>query len=437
MGYRYISRQAEIDEILPDLMAREVWGFDTETSGLDPHRDKIILLQLGTAQQQFVIDTRRVNVEPLRVFFEDKMIKKVAHNGKFDYKMMRGSFNICVENLRDTFYGEKLLTVGKKFSRFNLRDVAYDRLKVVLEKDTRDTFGLGYIPEGDFTKEQLSYAARDVEVLLPLFSSQLKDMTNDGLLDTFLLECGALPCFGDMEYDGMYLNAPKWLEIILEHEKAIEEVVTELDQIASSVMPRDMFGTSDRVNWSSPDQVTKVLQGLMVKAPTRMADGSYKDRLITKSDDKTLKKVRGVRVIELLRKYRGHKIRVSTFGYPYLNAVSKVTEKLHPEFDQIGTETGRPANTSKKNSVNMLNIPKDKRYRNCFCGGAEEVVETDDYSGCETRIWAEISGDPGLTEAFAKGVDVHCYVASLVFGREIKKTDPERTPAKSLNFGGH
>jgi len=69
-------------------------------------------------------------------------------------------------------------------------------------------------------------------------------------------------------------------------------------------------------------------------------------------------------------------------------------------------------------------------------GEENEVVETDDYSGCELRIWAELSKDPGLTEAFQKGVDVHCYVATKLFGKEVTKKDKERTPAKTLNFGG-
>jgi len=434
MGCTLISDQQGLESIIPTLMGRSAWGFDTETTGLNPHKDKVILVQFGTSKEQFVIDARKVNLEPLRVFLEDKTIKKIGHNAKFDYKMVRGSFGICVENLRDTMYAEKLLNMGRKFGGFRLDDVVKNRLGIGMEKDVRSTFGLGYVPTGDFTEAQIAYAAKDVEVLLPLLSHQLHDIVDDGLVDSYLLECAAIPCFGDMEFDGMYLDSDKWKEIIGENEAGALEAENALNLIAANVMQVDMFGDA-QINWSSPDQVLKVLKALKVKVPTRGEDGSYTDQLITSSDDKTLKKAKSVKAVELLKKYRGHKIRVNTFGYPYLNAISPETGRLHPEFEQIGTETGRPANKSKKGSVNLLNIPRDKKYRNCFRGDSDEVVETDDYSGCETRIWAEISGDPGLTHAFANGIDVHCYVASMIFGKEVGKKDPERTPAKSLNFG--
>jgi len=283
--------------------------------------------------------------------------------------------------------------------------------------------------------EQLAYAAIDVKVLLPIFNKQLTDLVNDCVLDTYLLECAAIPCFGDMEFDGMYLNKERWLEIIHENEEEAEIAEKALNEIAANVMQCDLFGDA-QVNWSSPDQVLKVLRSLKVKVPTRCEDGSYKDMLITSSDDKTLSKAKAVKAVELLKKFRGNMIRVRTFGYPYLKAVNAVTGRLHPEFEQLGTETGRPANKSKKDSVNLLNIPKDKKYRNCFRGEPNENVETDDYSGCEAKIWADISGDPGLGEAYEKRADIHCYVASLLFGKEVKKNDPERNPAKTLNFGG-
>ena len=436
MGYQYISTQREVDELLPKLMWRPLWGFDTETTGLDPHKDKVLLLQIGNKQEQYVIDTRKVSIEPLRLFFEDKTIKKVGHNAKFDYKMMRGNFGISVENIRDTFLAEKLLNAGRMLSGFGLGDVAKKRIGMYLDKTIRTSFGLGFVPTEDFTEKQISYAARDVEALLPILNHQLKEITTDGLLDTFLLECGVLPCFGDMEFDGMYLDKERWLEIVHENEKQAEEAERELNKIASNVRQVDMFGEVS-INWASPDQLLKVLVDLKVKVPTRQPDGSYKDMLITKTDDKTLKKVKkGVKAVELIKKYRGHRIRVTTFGYPYIHAVSEVTGRLHPEFEQIGTETGRPANKSKKGSVNLLNIPRDKRFRNCFRGDVDELVETDDYSGCETRIWAEISGDPGLTKAYEEGADVHCYVASILFGKEVTKKDKERNAGKSLNFGG-
>lgn len=436
MNYKYISEQRELEAIIPELMSSPIWGLDTETTGLDPHKDKIILMQIGTSQKQFVLDMRKLSVEPLKPFLISEDIKKVGHNLKFDYKMIKGNYGIDLECVRDTYLAEKLLHMGKKFGGFGLDDVVKSYLKFDLPKEERSSFGLGYVPEGDFTTAQLEYAARDVEYLIPLTKKQSDQLCEDELMHCYTLECNVLPCFADMEFDGMPLDVVGWKKLIDYNTEKAAEIEEQLNEHASSVVQGDLFGKV-HVNWKSPDQVLSVLRSMNVKVSRW--DRELREEvveLIDKTDDKTLKKIKTHFIVNLLKKYRSHSIRVTTFGEPYIQAISPVTGRLHPDIDQIGTETGRPANHSRKGSVNVLNIPRDKEYRNCFLAGENEVVETDDYSGCELRIWAEISGDPKLKEAFQRGEDVHCYVASKLFDKKVTKKDPERTPGKTLNFGG-
>lgn len=436
MNYKYIHEQSEVNALLPILMVPNAWGLDVETTGLDPHKDKVILLQIGSPDIQYILDTRKVQIEPLRPFFESKEVIKVGHNLKFDYKMIKGSFGIDTERLTDTYLAEILLTIGMQFSGFGLDDVLKKYLGITLLKDERSTFGKGFIPTEDFTENQLKYAAADVEHLLPLANKINSKIISEKLGETFKLECNAIPCFGDMEFAGVYLDIPKWQGLIDYNQKAADDLREQLNEIAGSVIQKDLFGEVN-VNWESPEQVVNVLKLMGIKITRWDRDRRVEvEELISKSDDKTLKKVKDYKIIKLLKKYRGHSVRIKTFGKAYLNAISPVTGRLHPDISQIGTETGRPANYTKKGSVNFLNIPRDKEYRSCFTGAEDELVETDDYSGCELRIWAELSKDPGLIEAFRKGVDVHCYVASKLFGKEVKKGDFERTPAKTLNFGG-
>lgn len=435
MNYKYIHEQSDVSSLLPILMSVPAWGLDVETTGLDPHKDKVVLLQLGTPGIQFILDTRKVQIEPLRPFFESKKIVKVGHNLKFDYKMIKGSFGIDVERLADTYLAEILLTIGIQFGGFGLDDVLKKYFRIDLPKDERSTFGKGFVPKEDFTSSQLAYAARDVEHLVPLTMHLQKLMGDERLDRTFELECCAIPCFGDMEFAGVVLDKQRWQGLIDENQRAMGELIKELNGYAKNFVQEDLFGDI-HVNWESPEQVVNILKSMGVRV-SRWDKDKRKEvlELITKSDDKTLKKVKDYPVIKALKKYRAHSIRVKTFGKSYLDAISPVTGRLHPDISQIGTETGRPANRTKKGSVNFLNIPRDKAYRSCFRGEENEVVETDDYSGCELRIWAELSQDPGLLEAFNRGIDVHCHVASKLFGKNVTKKDPERTPAKTLNFG--
>jgi len=64
-------------------------------------------------------------------------------------------------------------------------------------------------------------------------------------------------------------------------------------------------------------------------------------------------------------------------------------------------------------------------------------IITADYSGCELRILAEMSGDPIFIKSFNAGGDLHSIVAEKVFGKKVSRTEnPElRARAKVINFG--
>jgi DNA polymerase I-like protein with 3'-5' exonuclease and polymerase domains len=429
MTYQYIKQPADLLNIIPTIMSERTWGLDCETTGLDPHKDKIILLQIGTIHKQYVLDMRTVPIEPLIPFLTSTSIGKIGHNAKFDYKMIKGNYSIDTENITDTFYAEKILHSGRKYRGFGLGTLASSYLAIEMSKLTRDTFGTGVVPTEDFTAEQLSYAASDVGVLIPLLSAQVAKMT-PGQLSVWGLECAALPSFGDMEYHGMPFNSAKWNQNLEDNLEEIKGVEAAMNDLASNIMPSELT-----LNWSSSEQVLKILQAFKITIKELNRMGVFEERLIDKTDDRTLLKVQNNALVLLLRKHRSLINRINMFGYSYLKSINPITGRLHPEYDQIGTDTGRPANKSKEGSVNTLNIPKESRYRECFIGEPDELIETDDYSNCETRIWAELSGDPKLIRAFQEDVDIHCYVGEILYGKPITKGMPERDHAKTANFG--
>jgi DNA polymerase-1 len=66
------------------------------------------------------------------------------------------------------------------------------------------------------------------------------------------------------------------------------------------------------------------------------------------------------------------------------------------------------------------------------------MISTVDYSAAELRILADLSGDHLMIDGFNSGIDFHCYVASMIFGVEVTKTNENkklREPTKTLNFG--
>jgi DNA polymerase I len=431
--YKFINTQAGIEGILSSLMSKDAWGFDTETTGLDRHKDKVTMIQIGREDEGYIIDARGLAVEPLRPFFESKLIKKIGHNLKFEYEMMKTSFGIECEALRCTMLAEQILNAGKMFRNAMGLEATLDRrFGVQLDKEVRKTF-IGH--KGAFTKRQLEYGEDDTKYLVPLFQEQVKELTRDGLSRVYLIETNCIPAFGDMAVAGMPLDKERWKAVLEENISKQATVEKEMNQLISPFVSPDLFGNT-YINYASPPQVLELMQLMRIRVPHLGADGKEVMQLIKKTDKNSLKKIRHIPFVNKLEEWRSYAVRINTFGMPYIDAVNPLTGAIHPDLWQIGTETGRPAAGGA--DINPLNVPSDNRYRHCFIGGPDEVVESDDYSGCESRILAHISGDPILTKIFLDGEDIHCAVASMMYGVPVTKDNENkklRKPAKALNFG--
>jgi DNA polymerase-1 len=112
------------------------------------------------------------------------------------------------------------------------------------------------------------------------------------------------------------------------------------------------------------------------------------------------------------------------------------TGRLHAEFIQTGTTTGRMASQN----PNLQNIPirseRGRAIRNAFVARPGFTLLALDYSQIELRLAAILSADPILCDIFASGRDVHTEVAARVFGVDADKVDREmRRRAKIINFG--
>ncbi|MDR2614936.1 MAG: DNA polymerase I, partial [Candidatus Accumulibacter sp.] len=116
--------------------------------------------------------------------------------------------------------------------------------------------------------------------------------------------------------------------------------------------------------------------------------------------------------------------------------VNPETGRVHTSFAQAIAVTGRLASSD----PNLQNIPvrtvEGRRIRSAFIAPAGGCIVSADYSQIELRIMAHISKDTRLTEAFARGEDVHRVTASEIFGVMPSEVSPDqRRVAKVINFG--
>ena len=186
-------------------------------------------------------------------------------------------------------------------------------------------------------------------------------------------------------------------------------------------------------NISSPKQLGDVLFDelqLNAKGQKKTSTGQRSTK------ESELEKIRELHpIVDDILEYRQLQKLLSTYVEsipPLLDA----DNRLHTEFIQSGTTTGRMASQN----PNLQNIPirteRGRLIRNAFIAPKGSTLVALDYSQIELRIAAFLSGDEKLIDIFKSGRDVHQEVAAAVFGVDSDKVDREmRRRAKIINFG--
>lgn len=423
LNYKYVTDEEGVRKALEYIQNLKYIVIDTETTGLDVHTAKIHCIQIGDKRQQFVLDYVRTRgyLGPLQQMFQDPKYYWVGQNIKYDYKIIKKAFGVGFKNMLDTMLAEQILTNGRKSISAALDALAKKYLGMELDKDVRGSFAehsYGML----LNTTQQKYAAMDVYVPLPILSKQIKLLTKNGLMDVFDLECMTVKPTGEMEYNGIFLDADAWKALYTKSAEDAETAKKILDSYFLDYCQKDLFGYPI-INYNSPVQLMPILKEIT-------------GRNITKTDKATLERLaENHEVAKVLLQYRAAVKQHTTYGPEFLNNINKMTGRVHSSYAQLRSEQGRYASSD----PNMQNIPAKKEFRACFRPQdiSSRVMYTADYSGCELRLLAELSGDPKFQRIFNEGLDPHIAVACELTGQPYNKdmSKEERKPYKAINFG--
>ena len=115
---QYITDLAGLDKSIDILKSKKMVGLDTETSGLDPHSNQLLLIQIGDKRDQFVYDVHSLgkDINRLSEILSNESILKILHNAKFDLKFLKVHTNIECNSIRCTMICDQLLYAGKRVS---------------------------------------------------------------------------------------------------------------------------------------------------------------------------------------------------------------------------------------------------------------------------------------------------------------------------------
>src|ERR1041384_857060 len=184
--FTVVRTRPTLEKALGAISRHKVIGVDTETTSLDPLQGNVRLLQLAVPEQNFVIDLYELQAfehSGLRDLLSSTGTTKVFHNAKFDLKMLLHHFNVEVRGLFDTLLASQLIGAGRREGGHGLAAVSDRHLGELVDKSLQISNW-----SGPLTDSQYEYAAKDAELMLPLYEKLTAGLQELGLEDVARLE---------------------------------------------------------------------------------------------------------------------------------------------------------------------------------------------------------------------------------------------------------
>ncbi|ABK62148.1 DNA polymerase I [Clostridium novyi] len=338
--------------------------------------------------------------EILKNLFENEKIKKVCHDSKKVYVVLK-KHNIAAKNIAfDTKIAAYLLQPSK--SDYMLKDLIEEMLLLSLKDD-------------DNIKINETYYIKDVYEKL---EKDIKKSNMEELLYT--VELPLIEVLASMECEGFRVDENRLTEIGEKFKKEIETLEKEIHELAD-----------EEFNIKSPKQLGKILFEKLDLPVIKKTKTGYS------TNAEVLEKLKDSHpIIEKIIEYR----QITKLDSTYVEGLKNVIDedaKIHSSFNQTVTTTGRLSSTE----PNLQNIPikheMGREIRKVFVPNNDEsVIFSADYSQIELRILSHIADDEKLIDAFKHHKDIHTITASEVFKVPIDEVTPlMRSNAKAVNFG--
>ncbi|PHV60989.1 bifunctional 3'-5' exonuclease/DNA polymerase, partial [Cyanobacterium aponinum] len=391
----------------------KVLALDTETTGLDPHSDKLRLVQIASHNNPtLVIDAFKCNPQLLQPLLNNASVK-VFHNAKFDVQFLMSEGLEVSQTIFDTQLAHQLINSGKSNVKASLKAISEEYLGVDLSKEER----LSDWKSDILSDSQLRYSAIDAKILLPLREKLREKIVTASLVRVAKIEFDCVVAVAMMEFNGMLLDVNQWQGILKEAVKRKEELSKELKEKLPSEA-NTLFKLD--IDLDSPKQVLEALNRAGIKCDNTNA--------------KTLKKlvIDYPEIIKPLLEYRKVNKILTSFGDSLLKKINPITGRLHGSYWQLGSSAGRFTSSE----PNLQQIPRNKEARSCFIASPNHKLIIADYSQIELRIASEVANDRTMIEAYLRGEDLHKLTASIVLNKPLDEvTKEDRQIAKSANFG--
>ncbi|MBD2508394.1 DNA polymerase I [Nostoc muscorum FACHB-395] len=433
---RIINTEAKLTELVkllqtfttPDIPV----AWDTETTALEPRDAELVGIGCCWGMQPDEVAYIPVGhktgenlhkdlvLEALRPILESADYPKALQNAKFDRLVLKCQGINLAGVVFDPMLASYILNPD---SSHNLMDLGQRYLGLIAKSY------LDLVPKGKTIADidipaVADYCGMDAYSTFGLVPKLREELEQIPTLSKLLVEVEQPleAVLAQMEYTGVRINSAYLKELSQHLETELARLKEEATEIAG-----------ENFNLGSPKQLSQILfekLGLSTKHSRKIQTGFSTDAATLEKlqeDDKS-------GFVEAIIEYRTLSKLKSTYVDALPALVRPDTQRVHTDFNQAATSTGRLSSSN----PNLQNIPIrtafSRQIRKAFLPEAGWLMVAADYSQIELRILAHLSQEPILVQAYQQNEDVHTVTARLVFERE-NITSEERGIAKTINFG--
>jgi DNA polymerase-1 len=430
-AYHLVQSDKERKALVKRLEGAASFCFDLETTGLDARTTDIVGLAFAfTPHEAYYVPAegdRKKNAALLEAFrsaFEKEGVEKIGHNLKFDIGVLQSHGLAVAGPLFDTMLAHYVIEPEQRHGMDQLARtyLAYSPVPIteLIGERGKDQLSLT-----DIAVEKVAdYAAEDADVTLRLRTALeplLKE--NDAVRAFKENENPLIQVLVDMEAEGIRLDSEALREYSIVLGSEIETLEATIYKVAGTTF-----------NIASPKQLGEIMFDYMkIEAKAKKTrTGQYQ------TNEEVLTRLAvDHEIAERVLEYRSRVKLKSTYVDALPLSVSPETGRIHTNYSQAATATGRiqsqhpnlqniPIRTERGREIRKAFVPRDKEF----------LLMSADYSQIELRVMAELSGDKAMLATFREGVDIHAATAARVNGVPAADvTDEMRRQAKMVNFG--
>ncbi len=429
-NYQLIDTEEKRRGLLQNLLTKDFFSIDTETTGTDPMRAELVGMSFSYAENEaFYVPVPAERAEAQRIVdcfrpaLEKEGILKIGQNIKYDMLVL-GNYGTEIRGpLFDTMVAHYVLQPELRHNMDYLAEIYLHYRTIHIEEligpKGKDQKNMRDLPP----EEVYEYACEDADVTLKLKNVLAKELETCGARSLFYdIEMPLVPVLAYMERNGARVDTDALKQTSGLFTARMNQIEEEVHRLAGMDF-----------NIASPKQVGEVLFDKLriIDKAKKTKTGQYV------TSEEVLESLRGKHeIVGKILEHRGLKKLLGTYVDALPLLIHPETGKIHTSFNQTVTATGRLSSSN----PNLQNIPirneDGKEIRKAFIPDDGCEFFSADYSQIELRIMAHLSGDANMIAAFREGDDIHAATAAKVYKIELKDvTREQRSKAKTANFG--